>query len=88
MDYKLQYQRLLLIIKNSTLAKEITTALEDINKDETLLSQLFCYHQMPKEDIRNEIYSNPNFLKYKKFENEINLLIIKINKIFKELELK
>ena len=31
-----------------------------------------------------EIYNNENFARYKRLENETNLLIMKLNKIFKE----
>ncbi len=84
MDYNLVYQELLLDIKNSLLAFNIRESLKDIYNDKDLIMLINKYKEKENETIKKEIYNNEKFIKYKKLENEVNLLIIKLNKIFKE----
>lgn len=85
MDYNLIYQELLLDIKNSKLAYNIKESLSDIYNDKDLISLINKYKETGDEKIKKEIYNNEKFIKYKKLENETNKLILKLNKIFKEL---
>ena len=43
------------------------------------------YKEAEDETIKKEIYNNEKFMRYKRLENETNLLIMKLNKIFKEI---
>ena len=85
MKYTLIYQNLLSIIDNSTLHNNISKSLDKIYKNKELLSLIEKYKITKNNNIRNQIYENKDFKEYKKLENETNLLIIKLNKIFKEL---
>ena len=85
MDYNLIYQELLLDIKNSNLAFNIRKSLNDIYNDKDLISLINKYKETGNETIKKEIYNNEKFMKYKRLENETNLLIMKLNKIFKEI---
>ena len=84
MDYNLIYQELLLDIKNSKLAFNIKKSLNDIYDDKELIELINKYKETGDETIKKEIYNNEKFMKYKRLENETNLLIMKLNKIFKE----
>lgn len=84
MDYNLIYQELLLDIKNSNLAFNIRKSLNDIYNDKELIELINKYKETGDETIKKEIYNNEKFMKYKRLENETNLLIMKLNKIFKE----
>ena len=84
MDYNLIYQELLSDIKNSKLSFDIKQALKDIYNDKELIKLINKYKETGDETIKKEIYNNENFTRYKRLENEINLLIMKLNKIFKE----
>ena len=84
MDYNLIYQELLLDIKNSNLAFNIRKSLNDIYNDKDLISLINKYKEAEDETIKKEIYNNEKFMRYKRLENETNLLIMKLNKIFKE----
>ena len=84
MDYNLIYQELLLDIKNSNLAFNIRKSLNDIYNDKDLISLINKYKETGDETIKKEIYNNEKFARYKRLENETNLLIMKLNKIFKE----
>ena len=85
MDYNLIYQELLLDIKNSNLAFNIRKSLNDIYNDKDLISLINKYKETEDETIKKEIYNNEKFMRYKRLENETNLLIMKLNKIFKEI---
>ena len=85
MDYNLIYQELLLDIKNSNLAFNIRKSLNDIYNDKDLISLINKYKETGNETIKKEIYNNKKFMRYKKLENETNLLIMKLNKTFKEI---
>ena len=84
MDYNLIYQELLSDIKNSKLSFDIKQALKDIYNDKQLIKLMNKYKETGDETIKKEIYNNENFTRYKRLENETNLLIMKLNKIFKE----
>ncbi len=85
MDYNLIYQELLLDIKNSNLAFNIRKSLNDIYNDKDLISLINKYKEAEDETIKKEIYNNEKFMRYKRLENETNILIMKLNKIFKEI---
>lgn len=85
MNYNLIYAELLLDIKNSNLAFNIRKSLNDIYNDKDLINLINRYKETGDEIFRKEIYSNEKFIRYKKLENETNLLIMKLNKIFKEI---
>ncbi len=85
MDYNLIYQELLLDIKNSNLAFNIRKSLNDIYNDKDLISLINKYTETEDETLKKEIYNNEKFMRYKRLENETNLLIMKLNKIFKEI---
>ena len=84
MDYNLIYQELLSDIKNSKLSFNIKESLNDIHNDKELIKLINKYKETRDETIKKEIYNNEKFMKYKRLENETNLLIMKLNKIFKE----
>lgn len=86
MRYMLTYQELLLDINNSNLKFEIDRVLTDIYNDKRLIESINKYKESLDETLKKEIYKNESFVKYKRLENEVNMLILKLNKIFKELE--
>ena len=85
MDYNVIYRELLLDIKNSKLAFNIKESLNDIYNDKDLIDFINEYKETRDETIKKEIYNNEKFIRYKKLENETNLLIMKLNKIFREV---
>ncbi|HIT37763.1 MAG TPA: hypothetical protein IAB59_04750 [Candidatus Onthousia faecipullorum] len=85
MDYNVIYRELLLDIKNSKLAFNIKESLNDIYNDKDLIDFINKYKETRDETIKKEIYNNEKFIRYKKLENETNLLIMKLNKIFREV---
>ena len=84
MDYNLIYQELLSDIKNSKLSFNIKESLNDIYNDKELIKLINKYKKTGDEKLKKEIYNNEKFARYKRLENETNLLIMKLNKIFKE----
>ncbi len=85
MDYNVIYRELLLDIKNSKLAFNIKESLNDIYNDKDLIDFINKYKETRDDTIKKEIYNNEKFIRYKKLENETNLLIMKLNKIFREV---
>ena len=84
MNYNIIYQELLSDIKNSKLNFDIKESLNDIHNDKELIELINKYKETGDKTIKKEIYNNEKFMKYKRLENETNLLIMKLNKIFKE----
>ena len=85
MDYNLIYQDLLFSINNSKLSYDIKESLKSIYNDQDLMDSIRQYKITKDELLKKEIYNNKKFMRYKKLENETNLLIMKLNSIFKEL---
>lgn len=85
MDYNLVYQDLLFSINNSKLSYDIKESLKSIYNDQDLMDSIRQYKTTKDELLKKEIYNNKKFMRYKKLENETNLLIMKLNSIFKEL---
>ena len=85
MNYNIIYQELLSDIKKSKLSFDIKESLNDIYNDKDLIDFINKYKETRDETIKKEIYNNEKFIRYKKLENETNLLIMKLNKIFREV---
>ena len=85
MKWEVLYQELLLDINNSSLKYEVDKALDDIYKDEKLVKLIELYHKNNLDSDRLAIYNNEKFRKYKHLENEVNMLILELNKIFLSL---
>ncbi len=84
MSYNLVYQELLSMIKRSEISFEIKKSLEDVYSDKELIEKINKYKETHDETLKKEIYNNEKFIHYKRLENELNLLILKLNNIFKE----
>lgn len=84
MSYNLVYQELLSMIKRSEISFEIKKSLEDVYSDKELIEKINKYKETQDETLKKEIYNNEKFIYYKRLENELNLLILKLNNIFKE----
>lgn len=85
MHYNLIYQDLLFSINNSKLSYDIKESLKSIYNDKDLIDSINKYKITKDESLMKKIYNNEKFMRYKKLENETNLLIMKLNSIFKEL---
>ncbi len=85
MNYNLIYQELLLDIKNSKLNFDVKNALNEIYNDKELVLLIDKYKETLDDSLKLKIYNNKKFMRYKRLENETNILIMKLNKIFKEL---
>ncbi|HIS38504.1 MAG TPA: hypothetical protein IAB45_03235 [Candidatus Onthousia faecavium] len=81
------YLDLLLSLKDSNAFTKLLAAKEEILKDEDLVLKLSSYHKEPNEEKKMALYCNNKFKKYKHLENEFNMLILELNKIFKELRI-
>ena len=84
MSYNLVYQELLSMIKRSEISFEIKKSLKDVYSDKELIEKINKYKETEDETLKKEIYNNEKFIHYKRLENELNLLILKLNNIFKE----
>lgn len=84
MSYNLIYQELLSMIKRSEISFEIKKSLKDVYSDKELIEKINKYKETQDETLKKEIYNNEKFIYYKRLENELNLLILKLNNIFKE----
>lgn len=63
---------------------EIERLVSDIKKNKELMAKLKQYQEYPTNHLRMEIYSYDEIRKYKEKENEVNLLILHMNKKIKE----
>lgn len=85
MKWEVIYQELLLDLNNSMIKYKIDKALDDIYRDDELIKLIELYHENNSDSIRLAIYNNQKFKRYKILENEFNLLILELNKIFLNL---
>ena len=86
MNLFVDYQKLLIMINNSYLVYNLKQCKEEIYQDQELITMIKKYHLTNDKTIRKKIYNNNKFINYKKKENELNLMIMKLNTIFKELK--
>lgn len=57
----------------------------EISNNKELLALIDRYKMMPSDVLKKEITSNPFFEEYKKCENDLNFLILEINRKLKEI---
>lgn len=66
--------------------KDIKRLQEGIKKDDQLCQLLLEYKQNPTDQKRQEIYKYQLFQEYKASENEVNLLIFRINNTLSKIK--
>ena len=72
-------------LDNTKEVKELKTINNEIMKDNELLENIKRYNETQDEKIRERIINNKLFREYKHNENEVNFLILEINKKLKEI---
>lgn len=86
MDIMVDYQELINMINNSEISYKCRECLEKIYSNDELIDMIKKYNDTYDIKLRDKIYENEDFINYKKIENEVNVLILQINSIFKELK--
>lgn len=86
MDIMVDYQELINIINNSEISYKCRESLEKVYSNDELIDMIKKYNDTYDIKLRDKIYENEDFINYKKIENEVNMLILQINSIFKELK--
>ena len=80
--------KLLDTLDNSEVIKKITHYKNKINQDEAVLSLVKKYNNeeniTKKLALKKELYNNDNYKNYMESYNELSLIILKINKKYKE----
>lgn len=66
--------------------KTIKRLQTEIQKDHILYQLLLEYQQKPTDEKKQEIYQQKLFQEYKTGENEVNLLIFKINNTLNKIK--
>ena len=83
-----------LIEKIDKLKKELDTSKEvkdvkllrkKIQENKELITKIDLYNQTRKEQLKKEIYSNSDYIKYKEAETNLNILILELNSKLKTL---
>ena len=76
-------------LKESLNKEETILVIRELNKkiklDNKLLKLIEDYNNKPSKELKNEIYNNELYRKYKESETDINLLIMSINSKLKEI---
>ena len=75
-------------IDNSSVMKEYLKSRDKVMNNKELVELISKYHTTLDENIKSEIIKNSDFREYKKHENDVNFLILEINKILKEITKK
>ena len=75
-------------LDNSHVMKKYIKARDKVMSNKELTSLISKYHDTLDENIKTEIIKNKDFRDYKKCENEVNFLILEINKILKDITKK
>ncbi len=73
-------------LENDPRIKKIKNLNERLKKEEKLKEELLTYQKYPTRELKERIIKEPFFVEYKESETEINLLILEINQILKEIE--
>lgn len=81
-----KYQLLQEALSNLTLYEDLKKAYQKVMADRELVEKINTYHATKDEKVRLEVYQDPAFKEYKRIENELNFLILKMNAKFKELK--
>lgn len=81
-----KYQLLQESLSNLTLYEDLKKAYQKVMANKVLVEKIGTYHNTKDEKLRLEIYQDPAFKEYKRIENEINFLILRMNAKFKELK--
>ncbi len=68
--------------------KEIKELKERIGEDKELLSLIEKYKYNRKESLKEEIYNDPLYKRFKEKETDINILILEINNSLKKINSK
>ena len=86
-----------LIEKIDKLKKELDTSKEvkDVKllrkkkqENQELITKIDLYNQTRKEQLKKEIYSNSDYIKYKEAETNLNILILELNSKLKKINNK
>ena len=80
--------KLLDTLDNSEVIKKLNKSKKKIEQDEEVLSLVKKINKeldnLKKIELRKKLYSNENYKNYMDAYNELNLIILKINKKYKE----
>ena len=72
-------------LDNTKQVKDLKNINNEIMKDKDLLNDIKKYNETQSEEIKERIINNKLFREYKHKENEVNFLILEINKKLKEI---
>ena len=75
-------------LDNSSVIKEYLQSKDKVMNNKELVELINKYHNTMDENIKSEIIKNKDFREYKKHENDVNFLILEINKILKDITKK
>ena len=75
-------------LDNCSVMKKYLHSKDKVMNNKKLVDLITLYHDTMDEDIKSEIIKNKDFLEYKKHENDVNFLILEINKILKDITKK
>lgn len=75
-------------LNNTSEVKNIKDLNKKINKCTSLQEKIKKYQETKDEKLKEEIYSNSLYKKYKQAETELNILILHINKELKKINSK
>jgi cell fate (sporulation/competence/biofilm development) regulator YmcA (YheA/YmcA/DUF963 family) len=72
-------------LDNTKEIKELKSINEEIMKDKDLLNDIKLFNETQDNSIKERIINNKLFREYKHKENEVNFIILEINKKLKEI---
>ena len=75
-------------LDNCSVMKKYLHSKDKVMNNKKLVDLITLYHDTMDEDIKSEIIKNKDFLEYKRNENDVNFLILEINKILKYITKK
>lgn len=73
-------------LEKSPTVMEIKELNKKLEQEEDLVENIKKYQITKEEPLRKEIIKNPLFLEYKKKENDLNFIILEINKRLKAIK--
>lgn len=76
------------VLDESEEVKEIKELTKKIQENKELMTKIDLYNQTRKETLKEEIYSNSDYIKYKQAETNLNILILELNSKLKKINNK
>lgn len=83
-----EVENLITEIENTDLVKDLKISKKEVLNDKEIINLVEKYNEYNDKNIKNKLYENEKFKKFKEQETKLNILIIEINSKLKKINNK